>query len=158
MKTIIEINLHKKTDFYSPYSNHLLNRELKEHIYSECYGQNFKNDITINVHTDIKLSASEKNAMMDTIRRTYGLEVQDRLYYYKKAELRKTILFIIGIVLIVIYYTAFIEVLSEFVLILGWLAIWESVYSFLTDSSKDYITLTRLRKLSSSRIYFVSSS
>lgn len=93
---------------------------------------------------------------MDTIRRTFGLKVQDALYYYEKAKSKKTILFLIGIVLIIIYYLSFIEIVSEIVLILGWLAIWESVYSFLADSSKDYIYIYRLRKLSSSRIYFVS--
>ena len=96
--------------------------------------------------------------MMDTIRRTFGLKVQDELYYYEKAKFKKTILFLIGIVLIIIYYLSFVEVVSEIILILGWLAIWESVYSFLSDSSKDYIRIYRLRKLASSRIYFVDSS
>ena len=97
--------------------------------------------------------------MMDTIRRTFGLKVQDEIYYYEKAKFKKTILFLIGIVLIVIiYYLSFIEVLSEIILILGWLAIWESVYSFLADSSKDYICIYRLRKLASARIYFLDPS
>lgn len=95
--------------------------------------------------------------MMDTIRRTFGLKVQDELYYYEKAKYKKTILFLIGIVLIVIYYLYFVNILREIILILGWLAIWESVYSFLADSSKDYIYIYRLRKLASSRIYFHSS-
>ena len=158
MKTMININLKKKEDFYSRYSNQKLNSELTDFIYNECYGEDYKNNIVINIYTKLKISKNEKNDMMDTIRRTFGLKVQDELYYYEKAKFKKTILFLIGIVLIVIYYLSFIEVLSEIILILGWLAIWESVYSFLTDSSKDYIRIYRLRKLASSRIYFVSSS
>ena len=158
MKTIININLKKKEDFYSKYSNQKLNAELTDFIYNECYGEDYKNNIVINIYTKLKISKNEKNDMMDTIRRTFGLKVQDELYYYEKAKFKKTILFLIGIVLIVIYYLSFIEVLSEIILILGWLAIWESVYSFLADSSKDYIRIYRLRKLASSRIYFLSSS
>ena len=158
MKTMININLKKKEDFYSRYSNQKLNSELTDFIYNECYGEDYKNNIVINIYTKLKISKKEKNDMMDTIRRTFGLKVQDELYYYEKAKFKKTILFLIGIVLIVIYYLSFIEVLSEIILILGWLAIWESVYSFLADSSKDYIRIYRLRKLASSRIYFLSSS
>lgn len=156
MKTIINISLKKKEDFYSKYSNLKLSNDLAEYIYNECYGENYKNNIVINICTKLKISDKEKNEMMDTIRRTFGLKVQDALYYYEKAKSKKTILFLIGIVLIIIYYLSFIEIVSEIVLILGWLAIWESVYSFLADSSKDYIYIYRLRKLSSSRIYFVS--
>lgn len=156
MKTTININLKKKDDFYSSYTNKKLSPEITDYIYSECFGENFKNNIVINIYTKLKISDAEKNAMMDTVRRTFGLKVQDELYYYEKAKFKKTILFLIGIVLIVIYYLSFIEVLSEIILILGWLAIWESVYSFLADSSKDYIRIYRLRKLASSRIYFVS--
>ena len=158
MKTMININLKKKEDFYSRYSNQKLNSELTDFIYNECYGEDYKNNIVINIYTKLKISNKEKNAMMDTVRRTFGLKVQDELYYYEKAKFKKTILFLIGIVLIVIYYLSFIEVLSEIILILGWLAIWESVYSFLADSSKDYIKIYRLRRLASSRIYFVDSS
>ena len=158
MQTVIDINLKKKADFYSTYSSKRLNPELTEYIYNECYGEDYKNKVIINIYTNLKISDQEKNAMMDTIRRTFGLKVQDELYYYEKAKYKKTILFLIGIVLIVIYYLSFIEVLSEIILILGWLAIWESVYSFLADSSKDYIRIYRLRKLASSRIYFLSSS
>ena len=40
MKTMININLKKKEDFYSRYSNSKLNSELTDFIYNECYGEN----------------------------------------------------------------------------------------------------------------------
>ena len=157
MQTVIDINLKKKADFYSTYSSKRLNPELTEYIYNECYGEDYKNKVIINIYTNLKISDQEKNAMMDTIRRTFGLKVQDELYYYEKAKYKKTILFLIGIVLIIIYYLSFVDILREIILILGWLAIWESVYSFLVDSSKDYVHISRLRRLSASRIYFASN-
>lgn len=92
--------------------------------------------------------------MIDTIRRTFGLKIQDELYYYNKSKYKKTILFLIGIVLIVLYYLSFIDIIKEIILILGWLAIWESVYSFLTDSNRDNIYIYRLKQLSKAKIYF----
>lgn len=89
MKTIININLKKKDDFYSRYSTKKLSSEITDFIYNECYGENYKNNIIINIYTKLKLSDKEKNAMMDTIRRTFGLKVQDEIYYYEKAKFKK---------------------------------------------------------------------
>ena len=83
MKTTININLKKKDDFYSSYTNKKLSPEITDYIYSECFGENFKNNIVINIYTKLKISDAEKNAMMDTVRRTFGLKVQDELYYYE---------------------------------------------------------------------------
>ena len=92
--------------------------------------------------------------MMDIIRSAYGLRVQDELAYYERSQNVKTILFLVGIALIILYYIASVTFLREIILILGWLAIWESTYSILTDSKKDYARIYRLRQLAKSRIYF----
>ena len=154
IETIISIILNDKNNFYSLYSNNKLNKELEDYIFSECYGDNYKNNIRINIYTKMRLGNSEKNKMIDTIRRTFGLKIQDELYYYNKSKYKKTILFLIGIVLIVLYYLSFIDIIKEIILILGWLAIWESVYSFLTDSNRDNIYIYRLKQLSKAKIYF----
>lgn len=158
MQTTIKLNLKKKEDFYCKYSNYILNPELRSYLFDECYGDDYKNKIVINIYTKLKLSNSEKNKMIDTIRRTFGLKVQDELYYYEKSKFKKTILFLIGIVLIVIYYFSFVNIIKEIILILGWLSIWESVYSFLIDSKRDYIYIYRLKQYAKARIYFVDSS
>lgn len=154
MQTIIDINLKKREDFYCKYSNKILNNELKNYIFDSCYGDNYKNKIIINLNMKFKVSDNEKNEMIDVIRRTFGLKVQDELYYFEKSKFKKTILFLIGIVLIIFYYLAYIGVIREIILILGWLSIWESVYSFLTDSKRNYIYIFRLKQLAKARIYF----
>ncbi len=154
IETIISIILNKKEDFYNKYSKNKINNELEEYIFNECYGEIFKNNIRINIYISYKIDDNEKNEMIDTIRRTFGLKVQDELYYYNKARYKKTILFLLGIVFIVLYYLLFSNIIREIILILGWLAIWESVYSFLTDSNRDYIYIYRLKQLSKAKIYF----
>ena len=154
MYTNIDIVLENKKDFYSPYSNKILNDDLYNYIYNECYGEKYTNKVVITIWTKKEISDDEKNIMMDMIRRTFGLRVQDEIYYYEKSRDKKIIMFLIGIALIITYYLSVINILRELILILGWLAIWESTYSFITDSKRDYYHILRLRQLSSSRIYF----
>ena len=89
IETIISIILNDKNNFYSLYSNNKLNKELEDYIFSECYGDNYKNNIRINIYTKMQLGNSEKNKMIDTIRRTFGLKIQDELYYYNKSKYKK---------------------------------------------------------------------
>lgn len=154
MYTEVEVYLKDITSFYSKYGKDKLNQELYDYICNECYGEYYKNNIKINIYTEKELSDEEKRKMMDIIRSTFGLRVQDELAYYENSKDIKAILFLIGIALIILYYIAHINFLKEIILILGWLAIWESTYSFLTDSKKDYIRIYRLRQLSNSRVYF----
>lgn len=158
MVTTINVNLSNKKDFYSKYSNNKISNELVEYIYDECYGDNFKNKIVVNINTKLNISKSEKNHMIDTIRRTFGLMVQDELHYYEKKSNLNALLLIIGIVLIIVYYSNIASILREIILILGWLAVWESVYSILFDSSKDRMRIIRLKELAKARVYFVESN
>jgi len=155
MKTIININLNRKNDFYNTYSNRQITNELKEFIYNECLGENYKNHITINIHTKLQLTEDEKENMMDAIRRTFGLRVQDELYYYEENQKKKTIMLLIGILLIILYYSPLVGVLKEIILILGWLDIWESVYSLIFDSRAKQVYIIRLRELAKARVYFL---
>ena len=154
MYTNIDIVLDNKKDFYSPYSNKILNDDLYNYIYNECYGENYTNKVVITIWTKKEISSEEKNIMMDMIRRTFGLRVQDEEYYYEKSKDKKIIVFLLGIALIITYYLSVIRILRELILILGWLAIWESTYSFITDSKRDYYNILRLKQLSSARVYF----
>lgn len=154
MKTEINVNLSKRSDFYNTYSNRRINKELQEYIYEECLGEPVKNKIIININTKLKLSKNEKYEMIDAIRRTYGLQVQDELYYYNKGQVIRVILLLLGFIFIIIYYSSIVSILKEIILILGWLAIWESIYSFLFDAKKNNLKIMRLKNLSNARIYF----
>lgn len=156
MKTNIKVNLDKRTDFYSKYSKEKLSVELRDYILEECYGEPLKNKIVINIYTKLELSEEEKGKMMDVIRRTFGLMVQDKQYYYEKSQNMKTILLLVGIALIIIYYCSVVSIMREIILILGWLAIWESVCDLLLNSNKDASEIIRLKELSKARIYFSS--
>lgn len=157
MNTTIEVLLNKKSDFYSKYSKDRISNELLDFIYNETIGENIKNRITINITVKEKISDEEKHKMMDTIRRTFGLRVQDELYILEKDKNKKTILLLIGIALIILYYSSLIRMLRELILILGWLIIWESIYELIFRTSNDYLKVERLKALAKARVYFYDS-
>ena len=157
MITTINVYLGKKEDFYSKYSHNKLNRDLTDFILEECYGEFYKNKITINIDSQEKLTDEEKREMMDIIRRTYGLRVQDELYYSEKSQNKKTILLLVGIALIILYYCSVVSILKDIILIIGWLAIWDSIYGLIFDTHDNFVRIRRLKELARARIYFSDS-
>lgn len=157
MTTKINVRLEEKKHFYSKFSKERISEDLAKFIYDECNGENYKNHVVINIYCKEKLSDNEKHKMMDNIRRTYGLLVQDEIYYSDINQNKKAILLLLGIALIILYYSSVINILREIILILGWLSIWESVYSLIFDTRKDFVRIIRLKELAKARIYFVDS-
>ena len=61
-----------------------------------------------------------------------------------------------GILFLFIYYLfKRIEVFSEIMLILGWLAIWESTYSFIFNGLSLKIKIKRLKEITKAKINFI---
>ena len=154
MYTEINVNLRKKENFYSKFSKYKLSKEIFDYIYDECYGEDYRNKIKINIYTKEELTDEEKHDMMDIIRRTFGLRVQDELIYYEKEKDTKAIMFLVGIVLIILNYLTNLNLLKQIIFILGWLAIYESSLGILVEGKKNYIRIHRLKQLANARIYY----
>ena len=92
--------------------------------------------------------------MIDIIRRNFGIQVKDLLYTYEKEQDKKAILLVVGIALIILYYTGFASILKDVILMFGWLAICSSVYGLIFSSTEIYVKIKRLKNLSKARIYF----
>lgn len=155
MTTEILVNLNKKSDFYNKFNNHKINANLSDYIYNESLEGNCKDKIVINIDSKVKISDEEKQDMIDIIRRNYGIMVKDMIYAYEKQQDRKAILLVIGLALIMLYYTGFASILREIVLMSGWVSICGSVYSLIFSSTQSYIKINRLKNLSKARIYFL---
>ena len=100
------------------------------------------------------ISDLEKQDMIDIIRRNFGIQVKDLLYTYEKEQDKKAILLVVGIALIILYYTGFASILKDVILMFGWLAICSSVYGLIFSSTEIYVKIKRLKNLSKARIYF----
>lgn len=154
MNTEILVNLNKKRDFYNKFSNVKINEKLSEYIYNESLEGDYKNKVIINISCREKITDEEKQNMIDIIRRNYGIQVKDLLFTYEKEQDKKAILLVVGIALIIVYYTGFASILKDVVLMFGWLAICSSVYGLVFSSTRSYIKIKRLKNLSKARVYF----
>lgn len=151
----VEVYLNKKRDFYNKFSNKKINDKLSNYIYNESLEGSIKDNVVINITCKEKLNDSEKEEMMDIIRRNYGIKVKDLLYSYEKEQNKKAILLVIGIFLVLIYYTGIVSILKEFILMMGWISICASVYGLIFYSTSAYMQINRLKNLAKSRIYFL---
>ena len=154
MNTEILVNLNKKRDFYNKFSNVKINEKLSEYIYNESLEGDYKNKVIINISCREKITDEEKQNMIDIIRRNYGIQVKDLLYTYEREQDKKAILLVVGIALIIAYYTGFVSILKDVVLMFGWLAICSSVYGLVFSSTRSYVKIKRLKNLSKARVYF----
>ena len=154
MKTEILVTLNKKSDFYNKFNNSKINENLSQYIYNESLEGSCKNKVVINIDSKINISDEEKHDMIDIIRRNYGIMVKDLLYTYEKEQDKKAILLVIGIALIILYYTGFSSVLREVILMCGWISICGSLYGLVFSSTRSYVKINRLKNLSNARIYF----
>ena len=154
MATVIHVNLNKKNDFYNKFNKQKINKQLSEYIYNESMEGKPKDKIEIHIDCKVILSDDEKHDMMDIIRRNYGIMVRDLLYSYEKEQDKKAILLIVGIALIILYYSGFVSILREIILMSGWVSICGSIYSLIFSSTQSYIKINRLKNLSKARIFF----
>lgn len=156
MQTQINIVLNNKNDFYSHFNDTRLSRELSSYIIEECYGENLNNDILINIYHSFQLNSKEKEKMQELIKQNYLVQIQDENYYLKLDNIKELFLFSLGIIFIILYYIFFkkLEIISEIILIIGWLSIWESTYNFLFIGTSRKNKITRLTKLSKAKINF----
>ena len=154
MNTEILVNLNKKREFYNKFSNVKINEKLSEYIYNESLEGDYKNKVIINISCREKITDEEKQNMIDIIRRNYGIQVKDLLFTYEREQDKKAILLVVGIALIIAYYTGFVSILKDVVLMFGWLAICSSVYGLVFSSTRSYIKIKRLKNLSKARVYF----
>lgn len=150
----VEVYLNKKEDFYNKFSKEKINDKLSNYIYNEALEGNIKDNVVINITNKEVISNIEKEKMMDIIRKNYGIKVKDLLYTYEKEQNKKAILLVIGIFLILIYYTGLVSILKEVILLVGWISICASVYGLIFSSTSTYVQITRLKNLAKSRIYF----
>ncbi len=158
-KNINEINIivKDKEDLYNNFNCYKLSSELGNYIYNQSLGYPINEEIRINIKTDSSLTDKEKNDIVDMIREYFGLSIKETLIYYKYNNFKKTLLFILGVILICLSH--FIGILNDFLisevfLIIGWVAVWEVFDNILLVETKKKFKLERFRKLVKCKIYF----
>lgn len=153
----IDIVVKEKEDLYNNFNSNKLADDLGNYIYNQSLSYKIKEEIIIHIKTEFEFSEKEKNALVDMIREYFGLSIKETLIYYKYNNLKKILLFILGIILI--YLSHFVSVMNDFLisevfLIIGWVAVWEVFDNILLVETKKKFKLERFKKLVKCKIYF----
>ena len=156
VKNMIEIHVNLKSleDLFHPFSKNTLNPTLASFIYEECFGYLAKNNIQIFISSNQSFTDKEKEIIAELIHSNFKAELEEEKIKDKLSNTFRTILFIAGILILIFVYFIQIEFVHEFLLILGWLAIWETVYDFLFMEMKEKNKRKRYQKISESKIIF----
>lgn len=155
MKSIINITLNSKSDYLSKYNDKRISRELNDYILEECKSINLDNNLEIHVKTNFEMSDIEKNDLVDMIRENYGIDIREIEMLSKRLFIFNCISVILGIIFLAIYFfSEGIPVISEFILIIGWLLIWEAASNMVFQNIKNRTKIKRRRKLTECKITF----
>lgn len=152
----IEIELKDKKDFVSKYNNNRISSDLYNYLKDEIKLTNIKENIKIEIKPQFKISDEEKELLALNIKKTCKEEIDDIKYLEERILLKELLLLLIGAIIIFLCFlvknSAFI---SEIILIIGWLFIWESLYSLIFRRTKNKILKERLTSIINSDIDYI---
>ena len=157
-ETIIEISFDEKDDYINQFNENKLSNDLSNYILDECRGKSLANRITLNVKVNFKMSSKEKEEFKKVIHENYKSDLSEYMLILKYSNLKKMIVFFAGIILIYLHYFKDIsnnKVISEVILVIGWVAIWEAAYTWLFENSKNRVKIKRLKQLTKCKINFI---
>ena len=155
-ETIIEISFDEKDDYINQFNENKLSNYLSN--LDECKGKSLANRITLNVKVNFKMSSKEKEEFKKMIHENYKSDLSEYMLILKYSNLKKMIVFFAGIILIYLHYFKDIsnnKIISEVILVIGWVAIWEAAYTWLFENSKNRVKIKRLKQLTKCKINFI---
>lgn len=156
-ETIIEITLKEKSDFQNKFNAKNLSNELSNYIYEECQGTAITNDVKLVIFSKFTFSEEEEKDFYEKVHKNFGMMVKEEELLLKYSNYMKGILFFLGVILVASSYllkNIHDFIISEVVLIIAWLAIWEATNTFLFENNKKRLKIRRLKKLAECEIEF----
>ncbi len=157
-ETVIEISFDEKDDYINQFNENKLSNNLSNYILDECRGKSLANRITLNVKVNFKISSKEKEEFVKMVHENYKSDLEEYMLILRHSNLKKVIIFFVGVILIYLSYFKDIgntKVISEVILVIGWVAIWEAAYTWLFENSQNRVTIKRLKQLAKCKINFI---
>lgn len=154
----IDITLDNMDDASSIYNDDILNEELSDYILKQAMGIFPKQKVIIKIKPLFEINQSEKEKLVDMIRKNYGIDIRESLIRRKYELIKKIILMLVGTVFILVselLESNCIMLMPEIFLIISWVAIYEAIYSFIFVDTKEMIKTKRLKKLTNCKIEFI---
>lgn len=155
MNNIIEIELNNNKDYKNKFNQNRISKELNNYILNEIKSINLTDRIILEIETKFKITEEEKENLVKMIKLSFNDELKE-LKILEKVSFNKSLILIgLGIMSLIIYYLLLNMIfISEFILIIGWLFIWEAIYELLFSKIKNKISQIRRNQLIHSKIIF----
>ena len=155
MNNIIDIELNNKSDYKNKFNNNRISNELNTYILNEVKALTLKDKIILEMDNKVKLSEEEQTELVKMIKLSFKDDLDELKIYERRLLNQSLILLIIGVILLLAYYFAInVFFVSEFILIIGWLFIWEAGDLFLFTRRENQIKQIRREQLIHSKIIF----
>lgn len=151
-KAIIPVELTSMKDLYMKhdYKQMELSDEICKYIEEIAYMIPINTDIILEIHSP-RFTEEEQDKIAKSIKNNYGIEMDD-VDYDINLDNRKTILLSIVGILILIFniltYNYLGEIISNFICVIWWVAIWDVVEILLFDKNEK-----RWKRLSYQQLY-----
>lgn len=88
------------------------------------------------------------------IRNNFGADISEILNFTKKQKSIHYLILLISIILIIVYSILSIKLLAQFILILGWVLLGESICNFLNKGIEIHHKISRRKQIVNAKIIF----
>lgn len=154
MENMIDIHLKTKEDYQNDYNEKIFSYKLSNYILEETKGISLKEKIKFNVIPEFYMSEEEKNGFVDMLRNNYGADVGEIIHLKQKDYLSNILILLLGIIFVVIYALLKDKLLAQFMLILGWVLIGETIVNFLHKGAEHRYNIERRKQIIKAKIVF----
>lgn len=152
MSKEISLVINDMDSLVNRFNDQELSPEAGNYIFNESFEMRLRKNFIVNVITKFDVNDEAKVLITDMIHKYFGHNVRSTIYYIKFSLVKQFILFILGIILIILAVLIPSEVISEVLLICGWVCVWETVYGLFFVDTKYHIQMKRCRNLSQCRV------
>ena len=157
MNNKIEIYINELEDYKNKFNKNRISSELFDYILDEIKTINIKEKIDINIYTkNFTLTDSEKEELAIMIKTTYEDDSNDLIYIDNVLTFKELIMLLIGIIIIIIYFIFHKSpVISEIILIIGWLITGEALERLFFTKTEARHKIKRRKQIIKSKINFI---
>ena len=149
----IEIELKDKKDFVNKYNSNRISSDLYNYIKEENKILDIKEKINIEIKPQFKMTDEEKELLALNIKKTTSEEIKDLEYVEQKVIFKELLFLAIGIIITFFWFVVRkSEFISEIILIIGWLFVWEAVKKLVFSRVEHRLNIKRLKKIVKSDI------
>ena len=156
MKKTISIHLDSKEDYQNEYNKNILSYELSNYIQEETKDISLKDKLEFLITSDLDLDDKEKNHVVDMLRNSFGTDIREILHFSKKTIIANSLILLVGIFFLIIYYFIIPKLISELTLILGWVFIGEAICNLLYHGIDNSIKTKKKKQIVNAKVLFLN--